>query len=242
VTWFLRKDVIKNPEKRELRVRKWLLNLTLFLAAATIITDLVTLINNFLNGELTLRFFLKVFTVFAVSGAVFGYYFWDLRRETKPDSKPSKWIAGLAALVIFGSIVAGFFIIGSPATQRRIRFDNERVNDLSMIQGQVVEYFRQKGRLPGDLTGLKDDISGFAAPLDPGTRTAYEYRVMSDVSFELCANFELASDKNKSGAVPYPVHPYDLYNSTWNHQAGRTCFSRNIDPELYPPYSKPVKF
>ncbi len=30
ITWFLRKDIISNPEKREFWARKWLLNLTLF--------------------------------------------------------------------------------------------------------------------------------------------------------------------------------------------------------------------
>jgi hypothetical protein len=123
ITWYLRKDAIANSEKREIRVRKWLLNLTLFLAAVTIIVDLVTLVNQFLEGDITTRFVLKVLVVLLVAGAVFAYYFWDLRRETLPSSKPSKLLAALVSVVMLASIVSGFFIIGSPMKARKLRFD-----------------------------------------------------------------------------------------------------------------------
>lgn len=79
-SWFLDKGYRKSPSKRDLGIRKWLIYFTLFAAALIIIGDLVTLIFNLLGGELTLRFLLKVATVFFVSGSVFGYYFWDLRK------------------------------------------------------------------------------------------------------------------------------------------------------------------
>jgi uncharacterized membrane protein YpjA len=34
-----------------------------------------------LNGELTLRFFLKVLVVAAIAGTVFGYYTWSNRAD-----------------------------------------------------------------------------------------------------------------------------------------------------------------
>jgi hypothetical protein len=40
----------------------------------------VSLINTFLGGELTLRFFLKVLTVLFVAGSIGGYYIWDLKK------------------------------------------------------------------------------------------------------------------------------------------------------------------
>lgn len=70
----------KEPAKRDLRIRRWLIYFTLFAAALIVIGDLVTLINSFLQGELTLRFVLKVLTVFFVSGSVFAYYFWDIKK------------------------------------------------------------------------------------------------------------------------------------------------------------------
>ena len=77
----LDKGYRKSPAKRDLGIRKWLIYFTLFAAALIIIGDLVTLIYNLLGGELTLRFLLKVATVFFVSGSVFGYYLWDLRKH-----------------------------------------------------------------------------------------------------------------------------------------------------------------
>lgn len=71
----------RDPSKRASKVRKWLTYMTLFVAAGVIIGDLTTLVYNFLGGELSLRFGLKVVTVAVIAGGVFGYYLWDLRQE-----------------------------------------------------------------------------------------------------------------------------------------------------------------
>ncbi len=78
-SWFLNKSYLKNPSKRNLRIRKWLIYFTLFAAALIIAGDLVALINNLLSGELTARFLLKAAAVLFVAGSAFGYYFWDLK-------------------------------------------------------------------------------------------------------------------------------------------------------------------
>ena len=49
VNWLIGKDIKMNPEKRVIKIRKWLLYLALFIASITIIIDLVAIINNFLN-------------------------------------------------------------------------------------------------------------------------------------------------------------------------------------------------
>lgn len=74
------KNYEKNSSKRDLRIRKWLIYFTLFAASLIIIGDLVTLINNLLGGELTIRFLIKVAAVFFVAASVFVYYLWELRR------------------------------------------------------------------------------------------------------------------------------------------------------------------
>lgn len=80
-SWFLEKEYAQAPAKRNLRVRRWLVYFTLFAAAVIIAGDIVALIYSFLGGELTIRFFLKSLTVLAVSAAVFGYYFYDIRKH-----------------------------------------------------------------------------------------------------------------------------------------------------------------
>lgn len=79
-SWFLDKGYRENPLTRNLRIRKWLIYFTLFVAAIIIIGDLVALIYNLLEGEITLRFILKVLAVFFVAGSTFAYYLWDVRR------------------------------------------------------------------------------------------------------------------------------------------------------------------
>ena len=79
-SWYLNKSYEENPEKRGLRIRKWLLYFTLFAAALIVMGDLVALINRLLEGELTLRVLLKVLTMAFVAGSVFGYYFYDLKK------------------------------------------------------------------------------------------------------------------------------------------------------------------
>ena len=83
VAWILKKAIARDPEKRSSKIRKWLTYITLFIAAGIIIGDLITLVTYFLNGELTLRFVLKVLVVLGIAGTVFGYYLWDLRGEEK---------------------------------------------------------------------------------------------------------------------------------------------------------------
>ena len=79
-TRFLNKSYKKAPAKANLWIRKWLTYFTLFAASLIIIGDLVTLLNNLLGGELTLRFIIKVLAVFFVAGSVFYYYLWEIRK------------------------------------------------------------------------------------------------------------------------------------------------------------------
>ena len=76
----------RDPERRGSKIRKWLTYLTLFVAAAILTGDLITLLYNLLGGELTSRFLLKAATVAAIAGGVFGYYLWDLRGEEREAS------------------------------------------------------------------------------------------------------------------------------------------------------------
>ena len=229
--WLLAKDIIAVPQKHELKLRKWLVYFTLFVSAVTIIIDLITFVYNFLSGEITARFFLKILVVLLVAGAVFGYYMWDLKR-TEMVSKVPKFFGTILLLLAFGSVVCGFFIVGTPATQRNRRFDEQRVSNLQMIQGQITNYWTQKGVLPTSTNDLQDNISGFVVPKDPENNSIYEYKVVDEYSFELCATFKtVGPDPVNISAQIYP--PYDSNNQNWSHKVEHTCFERKIDPQLY---------
>jgi hypothetical protein len=81
--WRIVKAAVQNPEQRHSVIPKWLTYLTLVVGAGIIIGDLIALLANFLGGELTIRFTLKAFTILTITGAIFGYYLWDLQKEEK---------------------------------------------------------------------------------------------------------------------------------------------------------------
>jgi hypothetical protein len=235
-SWLLQRDYGVSPEKAEYRVRKWLLSLTLFAAGIAIIVDLITLLYNFLSGELTPRFLLKVLVVLLTAGTIFGYYLWDFRRKETGPTPLRRTLASSVSAVVAVGILLGFPLAGSPWHQRRVRFDERRVQDLQLLQQEILNYWMQKGRIPSTLQDLEDSISGFLPPQDPATGAPYEYRPISRRSFELCATFVTASRPPDEGQ-PKPVPPYEPsvgpYQQNWAHDAERTCFSRSIDPERY---------
>jgi len=112
MSWLIYKDIRKDAKKQDTAIRKWLLYLTLLVSSITMIIDTVTLIYNFLGGELTLRFVLKVLVVLLVAGGVFGYYVWDIKRRGEKKTKLPRNLAIATSLMVIAVIIAGFFIIG----------------------------------------------------------------------------------------------------------------------------------
>ena len=239
----LHRDIIADPTKRELGIRKWLIYFTLLVAAVSMIIYLIVLVGGLYGGELSLAFTLKVLSVFAIAGLVFGYYLWDVRQTGRPGPLPKQLAWGSSVFVVV-LLVAGIFIAGTPAQQRRVRFDSQRNNDLQSIQSQIVQFWISKSKLPTNTTQLNDSISGFVSPVDPETKQAYEYRVLGTYKFELCATFGATGDTNNNFSPSTPVKmsiatdPSGMPISTdlegsWAHGAGRVCFERTIDPERY---------
>lgn len=234
--WLMRvmqREVRKSPERQSLGIRRWLTYITLFIAGATIVGDLIALLNSFLAGELVTTFLLKVAVLFAIMGAGFWYFILDIRGHWQSREGASKAVGlGVLAVVIL-SVGTGFAIMGSPTQQREIRLDQEQVQDLSMVQYQVVEYWRQNQALPQSLAVLESDITGFQAPVAPAGRAPYTYTVQGERTFELCATF--AGDSNAYSSR-MANESYGLSgNTSWEYEAGETCFTRTIDPALIQP-------
>ncbi|MEW6610952.1 MAG: DUF5671 domain-containing protein [Patescibacteria group bacterium] len=232
--WYFQKESLKDPGRRDIKIRKWFVYLTLFISAVTVIVDLVILVHRFLGGELTPRFGLKILAVLLVATGLFWYYLWDLKRPVGALTKGMKTILRGMIMVIGAVIVGGFFLVGSPQKQRLIRFDTQRVSDLQTIQNEVITYWQQKGSLPQTLEELNNDISGYRTPLDPETNVAYEYHLKDTLTFELCATFKTTGDEEDARRSTKPM-PYGSTPQNWNwaHGIGRACFTRTIDPEIY---------
>jgi hypothetical protein len=235
LSWLARKDFKVLPENRESLVRRWLLVLTLFVAGGVVAGDLIFLLYKFLNGEeLTIAFLLKVLSVFVLSAAVFAYYLSDLRYFI-PASR-NRLYALAALLVVIVMIGIGFSVIGSPMTQRLLRLDGQKTEDLQSLQSQITYHWQRVSVLPTTLDELNDELSGVRIPVDPQSKENYEYRKVSTTSFELCANFNLPSRSIQNNSITKPIMIDDgVIDSNFPHEAGRTCFTRTIDPARYPP-------
>lgn len=237
---FLERSYKKEPEHKEIRIRKWLVYFTLFAAGLIIMGDLVALVNGLLGGELTARFVFKVLSVFLVSGAVFWYYYWDMKGAEPPGGM--QFFEWTVVSVVAVGIVGAFFVVGSPQQERLRRFDEQRVSDLENIQWQIVNYWQKKQSLPADFSLLEDDIMGSRAAMDPETGAMYGYEVRGNLMFVLCATFSLPSaGKEVINSRAIPVAPDSEFGANWEHAAGHVCFERTIDPDLYPPrIGKPI--
>lgn len=237
----IKNDIARDPSRQEIWVRRWALILTLFVAGAAIVVDLITLLTTFLNGEaLTTAFLLKVLVIFLVAGAVFLHFIADLRGywSTHPARRTSVAI-GVAVLGL-ATIIAGFFIVGTPAEARLARFDAQKVSDLQNIQSQVTYYWQAKQKLPENLDELNNPLSGGATLVD-SEGNPYSYQKTGPLSFKLCADFNSQSRSNVLTERLTPTMPVGVKTGIvddWYHDAGQVCFDRTIDPAFYPPLSK----
>jgi Domain of unknown function (DUF5671) len=83
VWWYLLREIRTSPEIAKSGVRRWLTSLSLFVGAVTIMTDVICVVFHMVEGDLTLRFLLKVVALFVVTGALFIYLAITLRSESK---------------------------------------------------------------------------------------------------------------------------------------------------------------
>jgi hypothetical protein len=233
----IQKETRKSPERQSLGIRRWLTYITLFIAGATIIGDLIVLLNSFLGGDLPTPFLLKVVILLAIMGAGFWYFILDIRGHWNTRESLSKAIGAALGLGVIAVIIGGFFIMGSPAAQREIRLDQQQVSDLQTIQYQIVTYWQQNQELPSSLTALENDVMGYRIPVAPEDRPAYTYTRESDLSFSLCATFGQDSGVYSASA---PESYGIVGTTTWEYSAGEQCFERTIDPALVKPLTQTI--
>lgn len=214
-----------SPDKARSPVRRWLTYLTLLLATGLMVVDVITLVAFVLQGEISTRFLLKVVAVLIVGGACFVYYFRSLKMspEQMQTTTFHRWFGWSTSIVVAASLIGGLFVVGSPGTERLRRFDAQRAGDIKIISEEVfnatVGPAWRNPALPltirQPLPRSLDEVLAGARQRrprinDPKTETAYEYQVLGESTFRVCASFEQARDE--AGDV------------AWNHPAGRHCF------------------
>lgn len=222
--WLLEREYIKEPEKRNVGIRKWLTYITLFLAGFATAGDLITVLYYFIDGqEMTTGFIMKALTILVIALAVFFYYISDVMGKLNSISRRIWMVVSLVIILV--SIILGFSILGFPHTQKLIRYDEQKINDLQNINSQIQSYFSNKKVLPKNISEITNSNYGYSSVvLDKQTNKSYEYIKTNDVEYQLCAEFNKASDDKN---VEYSYLPN--YGSISSHSAGRYCFNQNVN-------------
>ncbi|KKT13479.1 MAG: hypothetical protein UV95_C0001G0016 [Candidatus Falkowbacteria bacterium GW2011_GWF2_43_32] len=210
-------------------IRRWLTYLILFVSSLVVLGVLISVINAFLDGELTARFILKAATVFVISAAVFYFYFYDIKREEADKKDPVVKIFFFASLaVVVAAFTASWFFVEAPQAARARLLDQALTNNIYSLESAVNTYYDRHKQLPDNLTELANDPNVYldaAALIDPDTKAAIVYNRLSDEDFEFCAVFRLdsAAADNGSGArtVYYP-------DNNKNHKAGYQCLKGTL--------------
>lgn len=216
----------RRKDSKYLGLTKWLIYLSLLLAGLILLGNLAVTIYTFLNGELTMRFFLKAASLFDVIGVAFLYYFLDARGYWEKNEKMSLLFAGVVTVAVLAALVIGWSMIDTPGQAREGRLDARQVRDLQDMQWRIEEYWRLNEILP---TNLNEAYGSFEVPTAPTDREPYSYERRLD-GFSLCATFAYESSRSE---LPY-ARPYFDDNAfvrnaySWDYSAGRYCFERTL--------------
>lgn len=130
--------------------------------------------------------------------------------------KPSKNIivASVVVALVVAAVIVGVILLDSPAQERLRRLDERRVDDLRELAYALDLYWTREGSLPPTLEELSSAPGVSVELFDPETGHPYEYRVLSNNTYELCAQFALDTAEEQDR----------FYKDYWAHGPGRQCF------------------
>jgi type II secretory pathway pseudopilin PulG len=128
-------------------------------------------------------------------------------------------LAWLAAIVAIAAVATSIWL-NPPSEMRARRFDQLRAQGLNQTQNAIQMYYAVHDTLPVDLKALESEhnLHQEVNWRDPETQQPFEYAIMGESSYRLCAIFSRNSDRNdETGGFIYG-----------KHSAGRDCFQENV--------------
>ena len=116
---------------------------------------------------------------------------------------------------------SGLIVIGPPGEYRLRRFDQKRVSDLASISNTIRNYRLSHDDLPQKLDELAPSQPYITHTLKDPVGRPYEYAVKDAFSYELCAEFDTATDTMTTA---------NFSSIFEKHGVGRRCFSQEARP------------
>ncbi len=222
VYYLISRLINRGLHKKELEIdsplRRWLTYFIILVSSVTILGVFIGVINNFLSGELTVRFILKAVTMLIIAASVFSFYFYDIKRkEIKDKDLFMRLFTYISAALVVAAFVAAWFFVESPQVARAKRLDLIVVNNIYQLENAVNSYYSQYDRLPASLDEIKnsDIYLDPKSAVDPETKQGIEYKITGDNKFSFCATFRADSD-NASESMAYGP-------GNKEHSAGYAC-------------------
>lgn len=219
------KNLYKGALDKDAGVRKWLTYLILLVAVIVMIGFLIATINSFLYGDLTTKFILKTLTALIISGSVFSFYLYDIRREEVAGKKDKviAYFAWISLALVLIAFVASWFFVESPQETRNKKIDREITSDLYQINAAVLDYYTLEDEMPSSLDALVSSGSGYRlseeSAIHPVSKEMYEYEVVADDQYKICAEFFTSNLEND----------YNLYYADeYRHDKGYECFEQKV--------------
>lgn len=229
-------SLVDGKLERDAAPRRWLTYLIILVSAFVMLGWLIGLLFGFLDGELTLQFGLKAVTALIIAGAVFGFYFYDVRRANinKKDNIV-KWSGIAASLVVIASLIVAFFFVESPVEARNRRHDQLLTGNFDQIDSSINSYFSENKKMPNSLSELVNEKRYINESMtkDPLNGEVIEYKVLGDKKYQLCANFS-TSNIGVSPNIDYTV-------TRWPHKEGRQCIDQQVFQSKTEPQVKPIQ-
>jgi hypothetical protein len=231
ISHFINRGLQTKELDQESGIRRWLTYFILLVSSITVLGIFISVINNFLNGELTLSFALKALTMLIISGAVFSFYLFDIRREdaTKKD-KVVKIFFWASLILIVAAFVSAWFFMESPKEARNRRLDQIVINRIYNLESAANTYYDTKHVLPNTLEQIVSSPGYYSSTeqmiIDPKTGKEKEivYQKIDDTNFQFCTYFLATSYPSNTATRPtinYAAGSHD-------HEAGYQCFKSEV--------------
>lgn len=136
------------------------------------------------------------------------------------------------AVVLIGigtlTVACGLLLGGNPVTARRERRDQERSTRLVQINSALQGAFSLQAKLPTSTEAYVQIVTDAGISTDSGPISEIpSYKLLTDETYELCAEFEGASHASlttrpRTSSIPEESPDF------WSHGTGRTCYKLQI--------------
>ncbi|MFA6417284.1 MAG: DUF5671 domain-containing protein [Patescibacteria group bacterium] len=226
---FINRGLQAKELDQESGIRRWLTYFILLVSSITVLGIFISVINNFLNGELTLSFILKALTMLIISGSVFSFYLYDIRRAdaTKKD-KVVKIFFFVSLTLIVAAFVSAWFFMESPKEARNRRLDQIVINNIYSLESAVNTYYETRNALPNSMDDLKNTpeiyYNSLAEPIVDASNQEIVYQKINETNFQFCATFLTTS--YPSNMATRPTINYGAGSK--DHEAGYQCFKSTV--------------